>query len=390
MPGRTRRVEDERTVAGRRVLGCKILGGPVHEHLVGIPAVPLFAEEDEVPETGGVLAHLFDLFDAFWARDNGHRARVLGPELQVAGPELGGARDGDGPELQEACQDGVPLRHLAEKDHHPVAAAHAHLPRRVREPVGEDRELGEIEASLLAALCQPDHGRPVLRCPTVYHVAPEGGLPACVQDDRRGGRCAVPDPWTIAWARGYSWSSATTDSAAVLPKTRAEARPLAYPPTATPPTSTPAAYRPGIGRLSSPRSTLQPASTARPPTVCVMYGATFTATKGGSRKRLAGPVLGGEVSPPAAMATLYFSIVRRKISRGTPSTPSSTASSSRLAASMTVPPVLLATFTISPAVRSRTLASRPAASRTYQAYSPGWWTVALVRAVSDQSASSSA
>src|ERR671910_1446109 len=98
---------------------------------------------------------------------------MLRPELQVSGPELGGARDGDGPKLQEASEDHMPLRHLAEEDHHPVAASYAKLPRRVCEPVGEDGELGEVEAAFLAARSEPDHGRHVLRRPPVYHVAPE-------------------------------------------------------------------------------------------------------------------------------------------------------------------------------------------------------------------------
>ena len=60
--------------------------------------------------------------------------------FEVAGPELGGAGDGYGPQLQEARQDGVPLGHLAEEDHHPVAAAYAQLLRRAREPVRRGRE----------------------------------------------------------------------------------------------------------------------------------------------------------------------------------------------------------------------------------------------------------
>src|SRR5918998_3618333 len=94
-----------------------------------------------------------------------------------------------------------------------------------------------------------------------------------------------------------SYSSAIADSAAVLPKTRAEARPLVYPPTETPPTSTPAAYSPGRG-LSVRRSTRQPASTASPPIVWVMAGATSTATIGGTSMGAAGGPPGGESLPP--------------------------------------------------------------------------------------------
>ena len=45
--------------------------------------------------------------------------------------------------------------------------------RRVGEPVREDGELGEVEAAFFAAGPEPDHGRPVLRGPSVYDVAPE-------------------------------------------------------------------------------------------------------------------------------------------------------------------------------------------------------------------------
>ena len=124
-------------------------------------------------EVGGVGAHLLHLFHAFRAGDHGHRARVLGPEPEVAGSELGRARDGDGPKLQEARQDDVPLRHLAEEDHHPVATAYSKLPRRIGEPVGEHGELGEVETALFAAGSEPHHGRPILCRPAVYHVAPE-------------------------------------------------------------------------------------------------------------------------------------------------------------------------------------------------------------------------
>ena len=170
---RPRRVEDERALVRRRILGCKFLGSSVHEILVRIPAVALLAQRDEVSEIRDLPAHLLDLFYAFRSGDDGHGARVLGPELQVAGPELGGAGDGYGPQLQEAREDGVPLGHLAEEDHHPVAAAYAQPLRRAREPVREDRELGEVEAAFLPARAEPDHGRPVLRRPPVYHVAPE-------------------------------------------------------------------------------------------------------------------------------------------------------------------------------------------------------------------------
>ena len=61
-------------------------GSPVHEVLVRIPAVALLAQRDEVPEVGSFPAHLLDLFDAFGAGDDGHRARVLGPELRGRWP----------------------------------------------------------------------------------------------------------------------------------------------------------------------------------------------------------------------------------------------------------------------------------------------------------------
>src|SRR5215213_8010856 len=82
-----------------------------------------------------------------------------------------------------------------------------------------------------------------------------------------------------------------------------------------------------------------------------MDGATFTATKGGTRKGHACPLLGGHGSPPAT-AALYSSRVRRKASRGTPRSASLSASSLRLTASITVPPVLFAISTISFAVRA--------------------------------------
>ena len=101
---------------------------------------------------------------------------MIGPELQVAGPELRGAWDGYGAKLEQAGQDHVPFRHLAEEDHHPVAALDAEDPGRVREPVREDGDPGEVQAAFLGgfAHAEPDHGRPVLRGPAVHHVAPEG------------------------------------------------------------------------------------------------------------------------------------------------------------------------------------------------------------------------
>src|SRR3954452_11995923 len=112
----------------------------------------------------------------------------------------------------------------------------------------------------------------------------------------------------------------TADTAATPPKTRAAARPLVYPPTATPPTSTPAAYSPGSGRPSFRRSTRQPSSTASPPIVCVIEGATSTATNGGTLTGEAGLLLGGESALPfpLATATLYSPSVRSKFVGDTP------------------------------------------------------------------------
>src|SRR5919205_3950885 len=117
---------------------------------------------------------------------------MVGPELQVAGPELRGARDGNGPQLQEARQDRVPLRHLAEQDHHPVTAPYTQRSRGVRELVREDGELGEVEAAFLAARSEPDHGRSVLRGPPVDHVTPEVEPLRCLPVEVCVGPLVVP------------------------------------------------------------------------------------------------------------------------------------------------------------------------------------------------------
>ena len=67
MPGSPRGIQDEGAVVRRRVLGLEVLGGPVHEVFVGVPAVAIFAQRDEVAKPPGFPAHLLDLLDTFGA-----------------------------------------------------------------------------------------------------------------------------------------------------------------------------------------------------------------------------------------------------------------------------------------------------------------------------------
>ena len=135
---RPRGVEDQRRLAGRRVLGGR------NRHVAG----ELVAGLVEVEHGDGavdLVAHLLDLDLARALRDHESRARMTDPEREVARAEHVGAGNRDETALERAEHGAVPGGALAEHHEHAIAAIEAR-PQQVRPARGVTGDLGEAPA----------------------------------------------------------------------------------------------------------------------------------------------------------------------------------------------------------------------------------------------------
>ena len=79
--------------------------------------------------------------------DQEPRARVTGAKREILRAEQVRAGNGDRPETQRAEQERVPFRLLADSDEDAVASLDADVAEQVGPVSGEDRQLGEREAT---------------------------------------------------------------------------------------------------------------------------------------------------------------------------------------------------------------------------------------------------
>ena len=160
------RVEDQRGLAGGRVLG----GSDRH---VSPQLVERLVEEEHRHRGADLVAHLLDLQ---LQRAVGHdepRARVVDAEREIPRPEHVRARNRDEAALQRAEHRRLPGRHLADREHDAVAAveSRAHEMRPARRVAGNLVERPPVDDAL--AVDERQRGLERVRGERLHDVARE-------------------------------------------------------------------------------------------------------------------------------------------------------------------------------------------------------------------------